>query len=521
MDVSGGLQPRRFRETPNTSTARRLSSAASKRGFGMQLRQMRRPAGWLAVVAVAYTVTMLLVVAPRSTISWDEAVYASQVNPRTPAAFFSAPRARGVTYLIAPVVYFTDSTPALRAYLAVIAGILLLAAYWPWLRVFRRPGLVPLAALLFAGLWVVLFYGTMAMPNAWVAFGAVAATGWFVRYGRDRSFNALVGFAVALAFIAVVRPSDAFWVLLPIVGAMVVARRWRRLGPWLACGAGLAAGLAPWLIESYLRFGGPLARLERANEIQGDLGWYPRTVLYQLTSVNGPLICRPCSTGLSDLSRFPLSVYIVWWLAIPILTVVGLVIAARRRELAAMAIPALAGASIGLSYLLLVGYAAPRFLIPAYALLALPVACGLHWLPRAVPARVRPWAVVALGTCIALHITSQVYVLQHRFDGINGGKRDLQATAALTRMGVTPPCAVLGVDDIPIAYHTHCQAFSFKGANKNMTLDELPEITQRMRTAFVTRRPVPPRYLDGWHRTTLPVVYRHGRPWYAYTPPGQ
>lgn len=486
----------------------------------MQIRRMRGPAGWLVVVAVAYTATMLLVVAPRSTLSWDETVYASQVNPRTPVAFFSEPRARGVTYLIAPLVYFTDSTPALRAYLAVVAGIMLVAAYWPWLRVFRRPGLVPLAALLLAGLWVVLFYGAAAMPNAWVGFGAVAATGWFVRYGQAPSVRALTGFAVALAFITLMRPTDAFWVVLPIVAVMLVARPWRRLGPWLACGAGLAAGLVPWLVESYLRFGGPLARLQGANEIQGQLGWHPRTVLYQLGSVNGPTLCRPCTVEFSDLSRFPLSVYIVWWLAIPPLAVLGVVVAARRRELAAMAIPALTGASIGLSYLLLVGYAAPRFLIPAYALLALPVAGALHRLPGAVPSPARPLAVTALGICVALQVTSQVYVLDHRFDGISGGTRHEQAATALARMGVIPPCAVFGTNAVPIAYYARCQALSSRISSQDPTAEGLSELSRRMRIAYISQRPQPPRLLDGWRRTTLQVAYRGGRPWFAYTPPG-
>jgi hypothetical protein len=483
--------------------------------------QHRRATGWLVVVGAAYTVTMLVVVVPRSALSWDETVYASQVNPRTPASFFSAPRARGITYLIAPVVFVTDSTPALRAYLAVLAGVLLVAGYWPWLRVVGRPGLVPLAALLFAGLWVTLFYGAAAMPNAWVAFGAVAATGWFLRYGQERRVGVPAGFAVALGFVALIRPSDAFWVVLPLVVVMGVARRWRRPGPWLACGIGLTGGIASWLVESYLRFGGPLARLHRAGEIQGGLGWHPETLWSQARSINGPSLCRPCHAELADLAQFPLNVYLVWWLAIPPLAVAGLVVAHREGRLVATAVPALTGASVGLSYLLLLAYAAPRFLVPAYALLALPVAGALQRIPHTVPAHARPWTVAALSTCVALHVASQLFVLGHKFDGVSGGVRNQQMAAELARMGVTPPCAVTGTDSIPIAYHAHCAAVSAQGHNQNTTRAGLVALSHRMRMAYITQRDTPPRYLDDWHRHLLAVTPSPARPWYVYTPPRQ
>lgn len=483
-------------------------------------RARRRPGTWLLVVAAGYVATMLAVVAPRSLLSWDESVYASQVNPRTPALFFSAPRARGIPYLIAPLVHFTDSAPILRAYLAVLAGVLLVAAYWPWLRVFQRPALVPVAALLFSGLWVVLFYGPAAMPNVYVAFGAVATVGWFVRYGHQPQRRALAGAAAGLALTALVRPSDAFWIVLPLVVAMLVARRWRRLALVAAVVVGACVGLAPWLVESYRRFGGPLARLHRASEIQGGLGWHPAGALYQLRAVTGPTLCRPCHASVSTVLDPPLVLFRIWWVVLPPFAVAGLIVAVRARRPAAMVIPTACGASIGASYLLLVGYAAPRFLIPAYALLALPVAGFLVWLPTAVPRPFRSVTVAAIGLLIAAQIASQVFLLVHRVDRPGGAARDQRTAAALARLGIGPPCLILGQDSPPIAYRLHCRTASAGGHDKQTTRSGQLAVARHNRTAYVSARPTPPPYLAGWHRHRLPS--HPGRPtWYAYTPPWQ
>ena len=50
----------------------------------------------VAAVAAAFTLAQLLLVRPGMGLGWDETVYVSQVGTQAPAAFFSAPRARGV-----------------------------------------------------------------------------------------------------------------------------------------------------------------------------------------------------------------------------------------------------------------------------------------------------------------------------------------------------------------------------------------------------------------------------------------
>ncbi|MFD8810865.1 hypothetical protein ACFV23_05080 [Streptomyces sp. NPDC059627] len=65
---------------------------------------------WLGVVAVAFTLAQLVLVRPGPGLGWDETVYVSQVSGHVPAAYFSAPRSRGISFLVAPVASWSDST---------------------------------------------------------------------------------------------------------------------------------------------------------------------------------------------------------------------------------------------------------------------------------------------------------------------------------------------------------------------------------------------------------------------------
>src|SRR6266700_2873797 len=114
------------------------------------------------------------------TWGWAGTVYVSQVSPHALTEYFSPPRARGITFLAAPLVGLTSSVTALRLYMTTLASAGLVVAYWPWLALLRAR-IVALAALLLTGLWVVQFYGGQVMPNLYVAYGAVAATGYFLR----------------------------------------------------------------------------------------------------------------------------------------------------------------------------------------------------------------------------------------------------------------------------------------------------------------------------------------------------
>jgi hypothetical protein len=277
----------------------------------------RRPYAWLIAVGVPLTVAELALVVSHGGVGWDEALYISQVSPRLPAAAFSAPRARGITYLILPAVRVTGSVVALRMYLAVLSGAAIIVAYWPWLAVVSRRAVVPVAALLFGTLWITGYYGPEVIPNFWVAVAGVALCGWFLRATGDGGRTALAGIVISAAVAALMRPGDAFWIWLPLFAAALLVRPWRRVAVLLALVAGAVLGAAQWIIEAFLRYGGPLERLRTSSAIEGGIGWHPRGIRYELHALNGPLLCRPCGASVGH------SPSILWWFAVPVLSPAG------------------------------------------------------------------------------------------------------------------------------------------------------------------------------------------------------
>ncbi|MCP3820008.1 hypothetical protein NLX86_18490 [Streptomyces sp. A3M-1-3] len=462
-----------------------------------------RDLAWPAGVAVAYTLLQLALVLPGSGLGWDETVYVSQVSPDAPAAFFSAPRARGITYLVAPVTALTSSVAALRVYLAVLSGAGLLLSLGVWRGLL--PGrVIALAGALFAGLWFSVFYGPAAMPNLWVAYGALIAVGCFLRAARDPSDRvALVGLGAGVALAALMRPTDAFWLVAPLAVATLWVRAWRRPALLLTLAAGAALGSAEWVVEAYLRYDGLFARLRRASEIQGHLGW---NLAFddQLRGLEGRTLCRPCDVPW----RQPLTA--VWWFVLPLLVAVGVLVAARARRTAVLLVPALAGLSLAVPYLLLIGYAAPRFLMPAYALLALPAAVCLTWL--AGTAKPRPLVVGVLAAAMAAHLTVQYLVLETVTARVRVARVAFGAVAAeLNRQGVRPPCIVSGEQAILVAFRAGCASRQTGGHDGSITPAEMTSAARGRPVAFlVAGSAAPPDFARGWRIHPMPGL--PGRP---------
>ncbi|MEV5754849.1 hypothetical protein AB0L00_44185 [Actinoallomurus sp. NPDC052308] len=471
---------------------------------------IRRPAAWLVAVAVALAALEFAVVVRHGTVGWDEALYITQVSPRIPAAFFSAPRARGITYLIAPVVWVTGSVVVLRAYLAVVGAAAIVLAYTPWLAVTSRRAVVPLAALLFSGLWVTGYYVSEVIPNFWVAVGGVALAGWFARYVVTGGRGALVGVVLAGAVTTLMRPGDAFWIALPLSIAALAMRRRRRPVLIAAVLAGLALGAAQWIAEAYLRYGGPLARLSRSSAIEGGIAWHPRGLLYELSAVNGPLLCRPCGVGVQ---RPGLT---LWWAAVPLLAAGGLVLAARARAVGPVAVAAACGVSAAVPYLLLLGYAAPRFLLPAYALLALPVAECLTRLPAAVPRLRRPLAGLIVMAVLA-QLGSQGMALSRQVRENAAERRTyVRGAAALERLGLRRPCLLSGPRSVPVAFYLGCGTGEIGGVLASTTPARLLETARREPTGILSPGTPPPGYAATWVAHPLSGLGRH---WRVYLPP--
>ncbi|QJS08503.1 hypothetical protein HKX69_02325 [Streptomyces argyrophyllae] len=523
-----------------------------------------------AAVATAFTLAQLVLVRPGLGLGWDETVYVSQVSGHAPASFFSAPRARGVSLLVAPVAAWSSSTALLRIYLALLSGLALFLALRAW------RGLFPVRVLafggaLFASLWVTLFYGPQAMPNYWVAVAALAAVACFLRAPADR--GALWGLAGSAALMAWMRPVDAVWAAVPLL-ALGLARRNRRA--LLVLLAGLAAGAAEWVVEAYTGYGGLARRLSDGSAIQGGLGWH-FAVVDQLRALGGRTLCRPCAGAL------PHPLVTLWWCTLPVLAALALVVARRERRPAATLLPLACAATAAFPYLFLIGYAAPRFLLPAYALLAIPVADALAHLatrprraqpgdhrpasgaggmrptarpdrhsprnparrpdappaphpagrpapdpaphprpavsrprrstasldhrPAPRPAR-RPLALAAVGACLATHLAVQLVVLLHVVGAATAAHDAWGRTAAeMRRRGVRPPCLVTGQEAIPVGFAAGCASAATSGPNTNTTEDGITRTARRTPVAtLVPAGSGPPRYARDWPSVPVGAV---------------
>ncbi|MFI7013796.1 hypothetical protein [Streptomyces sp. NPDC050164] len=446
--------------------------------------------GPLAAVAAVFTVAQLVLVRPVLGLGWDEIVYVSQVTSHTPAAFFSAPRSRGVSLLVAPVASWSSSIPLLRVYLALLSGLALFLALRAWRGLFPTRVLV-VGGALFASLWVTLFYGPQAMPNYWVAIGALISVGCFLRARAQRSARAaLWGIAAGAALMAWMRPTDAVWVTVPLLAITLVRRHWRLL---LVLVAGLAAGAVPWVIEAYVGHGGLGQRLSDASRIQGGLGWQI-AVDDQLRSLGGRALCRPCTGSM------PHPLVTVWWFVLPVLAGLGLVVAARARRLGRTLVPLTCAATAALPYLFMIGYAAPRFLQPTYALLAIPVADALWHLVRAPGGKWRPVAAALVALGLAGHLAVQVAVLERTVARNTDSRRDWDRTAgALHRLGVRPPCLLTGHNALPIGYYAGCSSGATAGHNENTTPAAVLRTAQRLPVAHLTPAGgTPPGYARTW-----------------------
>ncbi|HEX6445530.1 MAG TPA: hypothetical protein VF053_10610 [Streptosporangiales bacterium] len=475
------------------------------------VRQADRRLFLLGGVAVIWVVVQF-VLTFHVALGWDETTYLSQYAGDVPPGVFSAPRARGLPLIVAPIVAFTTSVPAIRVYLTVLSGVGLFVAFLPWLRV-RAGYVVPLAAALFASVWVALFYGNEAMPDMFVAYAAVAAVGLFVLAVRPGpQTGAVAGLLVAVTVCALVRPSDALWVAAPLVVAGLVVRAWRRPAAVLAVVGGVVAGWAEWFAEAYAYYGGPLARLRAAGaENQTGLHfslWQHVTALSQ-----AQILCRPACHPASP-------VVAVWFFAIPVVAVAGCVLARRSRQFAPLVLAAATAAVFTASYVFGVGYAAPRFLLPAYALASLPVAEAVAQLLGGVRTRARP----VLAGVVLIGAIAHVGVQVHWMDAVLHKQippRDATARvgAKLARLGVVPPCLVYGHDAAQAGFYAHCAEWSTKhayGGARPPTRLRVALAQHRHVVVVVRQRALPAPYLVHWRRVALTGVGKAD--WYAYLP---
>ncbi|GAA2468240.1 hypothetical protein [Streptomyces macrosporus] len=464
----------------------RVASAFDPGRTAAESALVRTAGRGLWAVCAVFVLAAAALVPPTLPLGWDERVYTSRFDPHGPATPFSAPRTRGVPLLELPIASWNGSELLLRIWLLLLAGVALYLGFRPWLRALSRPSAAWAAAALYGSGWIALFYANSAMPNHYTAMGAVAAAGCFARR-RPCHAGVVAGLAVA----TLMRPNDGAFVAAPLLLAALLVPAWRDPGRIAAVAGGVAAGALPWIVEAYLRFGGVGRRLAEASDAQG--GTRPvLSLAANLTSLDGPLLCRPCEGDG------------VWWAAVewwPLLVLLAALGLWAARRAGGPVAPLWLAVAVALSavaqYLFLVAYAAPRFLLPGYALLAVPAALGL----LAVADRARRSLPVAavLALVLAGHLTVQLGLAYTHGDIQEKAREDWRRTAAVLREhGVRPPCVLGGSGSaIPAAHVAGCST---------------AESDARTRAdALVLRGGEVPRWARDWPRYPVPDTYRP--PW--------
>jgi len=147
----------------------------------------------------------------------------------------------------------------------------------------------------------------------------------------------------------------------------------------------------------------------------------------------------------------------LWWLLLPVLVLLGVLAARRAGQLASALLPVACGLCLAAQYLFMINYAAPRFLLPAYALFAIPVTDGLAYLLTGVSRELRPAMIATVACILGFQLATQHVVLNHQVAGAVRFHDDYARIAAeLAARGVRPPCLIAGVQNIPIAFAAGC-----------------------------------------------------------------
>jgi len=494
------------------------------RGSGTR-RLLRWPApahAALIAVSVAYCLLVVWRTSQTMTLQYDEVVYASQVATEAPAARWSAPRARGMALLVAPVVVITEWVFALRVYLVVLAGVLMYLAFRPWLAVFGRVGgryayVPPVAAGCFATLWLTVLYGNLAYPNVWLAFVLLAGAGYVARAVIEPSpaWGTTIAIGAAFATASLLRPTDALATAGPLLLGMMLVRQWRRLRPMLAVGLGLLIGWGAWVAEAYARFGGPIERLRVGGET--NQSGFVNSLPEHLYALDGPaVLCRPSSVcaGVEPVAA-------MWWFVLPVLVAVGLFAAARSGWGRMGWLVTSAAVAVALPYVFLIDYAAPRFLLPTYGLLMILVAAALIRVTDTSSVEMRAVAAVAVGGALVLHIGAQMYIL----NGVNerlveGSARQEQFSDSLRdEYGVRAPCLIWGTSALQFGYQLKCRSIPA------LSRDASPEPSEQAILEAVARGESVvvrvhadvqiPAFMAGWRRVEPPGTGNYA----VYLPP--
>ena len=164
-------------------------------------------------------------------------------------------------------------------------------------------------------------------------------------------------------------------------------------------------------------------------------------------------------------------------------------------------------------YTVTISYAAPRFLLPAYALASIPAAQGLVWVAGFL-ARWwwRAFWLTAVAAMLAVQLVSQLAILDRYVVPVQTAIRlqYVSVAEAVRAQGLRPPCVLVGHTAAPIAFSAGCTDVP--------TIDhasQLEKAARRSDVGVLTTRRVAGAFYSGWPSYRLRAAHlRHH--WYLY-----
>lgn len=401
-----------------------------------RLRSLRRhPATPFVLVGMLLVALQLLLSGVGRAPSWDEAVYLANADAGGPHVPFAPYRARGIVWLVMPMVRLGSPLWAIRLALVIASSAALVVACAAWAPAIGRRRTLALTAL-FGGSWLVLFYGGEVMPNLWAAIALLAAGGLLARSLASGDGRPAWGAVVLVGVATLFRPFDATVAAVAFIAVVVWSGPPQRLRQALGFAAGLAAGWLPWFLEMAPRAGGPVQALADAaavGHVAAGTGVVARLVQH-LALADGPLI------GPTDPASVPIGA-VVWWVVALALGI----LAARHRDVAqrtAGRVALVAGAAAGLAYVLVVSGLAPRYMLPAIAFLSVGVVVAAGRLPRP--------AIAAVAIASIAWLAWQMAILVPVVRAATDDRAAIAETAdVLQALAVGAPCRAFATDAAP------------------------------------------------------------------------
>lgn len=452
--------------------------------FVAQARSGPWPVG--AVLMILWVASVVLLNDMNRALEFDEAVYLSEASSSPDLVGFGPHRARGIVWLIEPVVSCGGSILAIRWYLLAITllGLVLIAVtWWPLVRWWAIWG-----TSIFAWHWLVLFYAIEISPNLFAAIAVVISVGLSVRNLLAPSKQTMVLAGLTFFVAVLIRPTDSACIFAGLAAATLLFGHSGRKTA-ITLGTAFAIGIIPWVVESYLRWEGVINRLKEASPIIDIAGKTPAGVQH-LHLLDGPLMGPDPSKSVS-------------WVAVAFCTTLLLLFvlqlvgkdAARTRRL--MIAAAAGGLVLLVFYLGGAGVSAPRFLLPCYVIGIMASSLGARRQTKyTTSALAIGFFALSLSSPWSMGVTRSINEEQtpHRLDSVVVGR-------ALAELAGSQSCsfkAQFGHPQISIA--SGC-----KGATVNPFSTDIPDPTTASETSFfvLVSTPSPESPLNTWESTTV------------------